>query len=223
MQLNELKSSKGSLKSRKRLGRGIGSGKGKTCGRGHKGQKSRSGVSINGFEGGQTPLYQRLPRRGFNNKNFRKVYAPLNLQDIQRLVDAKKIKEGDEISAKTLLEKGIVKNPKDGIKILGVGELNVKLSFKISKVSDSAKQKLEKAGCDVKIIEVSSAKEDKKKASQIKAAAGKAKPKDKKEKAPRGKKKAKTSGKKATASKVGAAKVKKSDKEASAETKKEEK
>lgn len=203
MQLNTLKNKKGAVSSKKRVGRGIGSGMGKTAGRGHKGQKSRSGVAIRAFEGGQTPLYQRLPRRGFNNKNFTVKYAVLNLGDLQKLVEAKKFKEGDVVSATTVFEKNIIKNIKDGIKILAKGELKTKLKFEVSKVSEKAKLQLEKLGCDVKIID---------KVEKPKAVKSSDEKVDKKTKAPKGKKKA--AGSKKTTKKAAAKSNKASEKEA---------
>lgn len=146
MELNTLKDNKGARKSLLRLGRGIGSGKGKTGGRGHKGQKSRSGVAIKGkgFEGGQTPLYRRLPKRGFNNAVFSKEYAVLNLADIQNLIDAKLVK--DTINAEILKSLKVVSSAKDGLKILGRGELKSAITVEASAFSESAKSAIEKVG-----------------------------------------------------------------------------
>ncbi len=131
MELNEIKDNIGSTKSRKRIGRGIGSGTGKTSGKGHKGQKSRSGVSIKGFEGGQMPIHRRLPKRGFTNIN-RINYTELNLHNIQKLIDGKKIDPKKTISYKTLLDLGLVKSKKAKIKLLGKGDIRVKIDIEVS-------------------------------------------------------------------------------------------
>ena len=147
MKLNEINDNKGAVKSRTRVGRGIGSGKGKTCGRGHKGQKSRSGGSIRpGFEGGQNPLYQRLPMRGFNNANFRTEYTTVNVGDLQRMVEEGRLKESETISIDTLMAVGLTKKAKDGLKVLGNGELKAKLSIEAVAASKSAQEKVKKAG-----------------------------------------------------------------------------
>ncbi len=146
MKLHELSPAPGSKKSRFRVGRGIGSGNGKTSGRGHKGQNSRSGGGVRlGFEGGQNPLYRRLPKRGFNNP-FRKEYAIVNIQDLNSFA------AGTEITPEVLLEKGIVKNALAGIKILGNGELNVELNVKANKFSQSAVEKIQAAGGKTEVI-----------------------------------------------------------------------
>ena len=128
-----------------RVGRGIGSGKGKTSGRGVKGQKSRSGVAIKSFEGGQMPLYRRLPKRGFNPIKKNKI-AILNLEKIQKLVDSKKIDLNSQINIETLKKAKIINNSSNKIKILGSGDINVKINLNIDFISKSAKEKLEKAG-----------------------------------------------------------------------------
>ena len=134
------------VKSKKiRVGRGIGSGKGKTSGRGVKGQKSRSGVAIKSFEGGQMPLYRRLPKRGFNPIKKSKI-AILNLDKIQKLVDSKKIDLNSQINIETLKKAKIINNSSNKIKILGSGDINVKINLNIDYISKSAKEKLEKAG-----------------------------------------------------------------------------
>jgi large subunit ribosomal protein L15 len=146
MKLHELKPAEGSRHARKRVGRGIGSGNGKTAGRGHKGQKARSGGGVRvGFEGGQNPLYRRLPKRGFTNIH-RKEFAIVNIEELNRFAD------GTEVTPETLLETGVVKNPKDGIKILGNGELKVKLTVKANKFSQSAVEKIEAAGGKTEVI-----------------------------------------------------------------------
>ncbi len=152
MKLNEIKDNFGSNKSRKRIGRGIGSGKGKTSGKGHKGQKSRSGVSIKGFEGGQMPIHRRLPKRGFTNIN-RINYTELNLDNIQKLVDGKKIDPKKIISYKTLFDLGLVKSKNAKIKLLGKGNIKVKIDIEVSAFSNSAKDSVEKLGGSVIILE----------------------------------------------------------------------
>jgi len=148
--LNEIKDKRAATHSKMRVGRGIGSGKGKTAGRGHKGQKSRSGVSITWFEGGQTPLYRRLPKRGFNNYFFAKDYAAINVGDLQKLVDAKKIK--DKVDFATLLKIKVVRGAKDGLKILGRGELKAALKVEAEVFSATAKAAIEKAGGTAKAL-----------------------------------------------------------------------
>ena len=152
MKLNEIKDNLGSTKSRKRIGRGIGSGTGKTSGKGHKGQKSRSGVAIKGFEGGQMPIHRRLPKRGFTNIN-RVNYTELNLDKIQKLIDGKKIDPKKIISYKTLLDLGLVKSKKTKIKLLGKGEIKVKIDIEVSAFSKSAKESIEKIGGTVVILD----------------------------------------------------------------------
>ena len=152
MKLNEIKDNTGSTKPRKRIGRGIGSGTGKTSGKGHKGQKSRSGVSIKGFEGGQMPIHRRLPKRGFTNIN-RINYTELNLHNIQTLIDGKKIDPKKTISYKTLLDLGLVKSKKAKIKLLGKGDIKVKIDIEVSAFSKSAKESVEKIGGTVIILD----------------------------------------------------------------------
>ena len=153
MKLNDLRDNKGARKSRVRVGRGIGSGLGKTAGRGQKGQKSRSGVSVWGFEGGQMPLHMRIPKRGFNNI-FAKDYAEVNLGAIQKLVDAKKLDTKGVIDHAALKAAGVARGGKDGVRILGKGELTAKLSFKVAGVSKGAREAIEKAGGSIEVIEV---------------------------------------------------------------------
>ncbi|WP_096202121.1 50S ribosomal protein L15 [Bacillus sp. FJAT-45350] len=146
MKLHELKPAEGSRKVRNRVGRGIGSGNGKTAGRGHKGQNSRSGGGVRpGFEGGQNPLYRRLPKRGFTNPT-RKEYAIVNLDTLNSF-DA-----GTEVTPELLIEAGIVKNAKDGIKILGNGQLEQKLTVKANKFSEAAVKAIEAAGGKTEVI-----------------------------------------------------------------------
>ena len=152
MKLNEIKDNSRSTESRKRIGRGIGSGTGKTSGKGHKGQKSRSGVSIKGFEGGQMPIHRRLPKRGFTNIN-RINYTELNLDNIQKLIDGKKIDPKKVISYKTLSDLGLVKSKKAKIKLLGKGNIKVKIDIEVSAFSKSAKESVEKIGGTVIILD----------------------------------------------------------------------
>jgi len=153
MKLNELRDNQGARQGRVRVGRGIGSGLGKTAGRGQKGQKSREGVSIKGFEGGQMPLHMRLPKRGFNNI-FAKDYAEVNLGAIQKLVDANKLSATGTIDHAALKAAGVARGGKDGVRILGKGELSAKLSLKVAGISAGARAAIEKAGGSVEVIEV---------------------------------------------------------------------
>lgn len=146
MKLHELGPAEGSRQPRKRIGRGIGSGTGKTAGKGHKGQNARSGGGVRpGFEGGQNPIYRRLPKRGFTNFT-RKEFAIVNLTELAKFA------AGTEVTPELLLESGIVKNPKNGIKILGDGELNVQLTVKANKFSQSAVDKIQAAGGKTEVI-----------------------------------------------------------------------
>jgi LSU ribosomal protein L15P len=145
MKLNEIRDNSGARLKSKRLGRGEGSGKGKTCGRGHKGQSSRSGVSINGFEGGQNPLYMRLPKRGFNNKMFETVYAEVNLGQLQKALEAKKIDAATEVTLETLKAVGLVRSNALRVKLLAKGELKTALTLVVNKASEAAVQAVEKA------------------------------------------------------------------------------
>ncbi len=150
MKLNELRDNDGSTHAKKRLGRGIGSGSGKTAGRGVKGQKARSGVAINGFEGGQMPLYRRLPKRGFNNP-FTKNFNAVSLARIQAAIDAKKLDAEETVTAESLIKAGVIRRPLDGVRILSDGELKAKLSFDIAGASKAAIEKIENAGGSVKL------------------------------------------------------------------------
>ena len=145
MKLNELRDNPGAAKKAKRVARGPGSGKGKTAGRGIKGQKSRSGVAINGYEGGQMPLYQRLPKRGFNKPN-RKSFAVVNLGLIQKFVDAKKIDAKATITEDVLVASGLVRRKLDGIRVLAKGDVTAKLTLEVTGASKSAVEAVEKAG-----------------------------------------------------------------------------
>jgi len=145
MKLNEIRDNKGARKPLMRVARGVGSGKGRTGGRGFKGQKSRTGVAINGFEGGQMPVYRRAPKRGFNNI-FRLTYAEINLGTIQKAIDAKVLAADKEIDAVALMEAGLVKHVYDGIKLLGKGEFSAKATIKVTGATKSALAAVEKAG-----------------------------------------------------------------------------
>ena len=152
MKLNELSDLVGAKKNRKRVGRGIGSGTGKTSGRGVKGQKSRSGVAIKGFEGGQMPLHRRLPKRGFNNL-FSKKYNVFNLDRIQYFIDNGKIDAKQIINIDTLLEAKLIKSERDGLKILGRGKLTSKVELEVSGASEKAVKLVEKAGGKVTVLD----------------------------------------------------------------------
>lgn len=156
MKLNELRDRDGATKARKRLGRGIGSGSGKTGGRGVKGQKSRSGVAINGFEGGQMPLYRRLPKRGFKNP-FSKSYNEVSLGRIQTAIDAKKLDAKETVTAEALIKAGVIRRAKDGVRLLGGGELKAKVNFDVAGASKPAIEQVEKAGGSVKLPEKAAA------------------------------------------------------------------
>ena len=152
MNLSEIKDNKNATRNRKRLGRGIGSGTGKTSGKGHKGQKARSGVSIKGFEGGQMPIHRRLPKRGFTNIN-RKPLVVLNFSRIENLINEKKIDTKKIINSKTLLDLGVVKSLKSRIKLLAKGEIKTKINIEVYAASISAKDSVEKVGGSITIIE----------------------------------------------------------------------
>ena len=146
MDLSNLKAAEGSVHSGNfRRGRGHGSGNGKTAGKGHKGQKARSGAPRIGFEGGQMPLYRRLPKRGFTNRNTKDIVS-INITELNRFED------GAVVTIETLVENGVIKNPKDGVKILGNGELTKKLTVKANAFSEGAKAKIEAAGGNVEVI-----------------------------------------------------------------------
>jgi large subunit ribosomal protein L15 len=146
MKLNEIRDNPGAHYRAKRVGRGIGSGKGKTSGRGGKGQTARSGVAINGFEGGQTPLHRRLPKRGFNNKIFQKDYKVVNLGRLQQAVDAGKLSADGAVDAKTLVAAGILRRAGDGVRLLAKGELKAALTIEVSGASKAAIAAVEAAG-----------------------------------------------------------------------------
>src|ERR1700724_3564508 len=151
MKLNEIRDNPGSSKARIRVGRGIGSGKGKQAGRGGKGQTARSGVRIKGFEGGQMPLHRRLPKRGFNNI-FRLEFAEINLDRLQDAVDAKLLDPKATINAESLVKAKVVRRAKAGVRLLGRGELKAKLAVEVHGASKSAIAAVEKAGGTVKIL-----------------------------------------------------------------------
>jgi large subunit ribosomal protein L15 len=152
MKLNELRDNEGSTHYKKRLGRGIGSGSGKTAGRGVKGQKARSGVAINGFEGGQMPLYRRLPKRGFKNI-FAKKFTVVSLARVQIAIDANKLDPKKTIDVEALIAAGVIRRAKDGVRLLSDGEIKAKLTFDVAGASKAAIEKVEKAGGSVKLPE----------------------------------------------------------------------
>lgn len=152
MKLNELRDNEGSRYRKKRLGRGIGSGKGKTSGKGVKGQKAREGVSLNGFEGGQLPIYRRLPKRGFKNI-FRKVYAPVNLGAVEQAIADGKLEASAPVTEAALKQAGLVGSGKyAGVRILAEGELTKSVTFEVSGVSASARAAIEKVGGSIKLL-----------------------------------------------------------------------
>lgn len=151
MKLNELKDNEGARSNRIRVGRGIGSGKGKTCGRGVKGQKSRSGVSINGYEGGQMPIYRRLPKRGFTNP-FAPKFEVINLGRLQAAIDNKKLDAKKKIDIATLIASGVIGTVKDGVRLLAKGELTSKIDIEVTGASKGAVEAVEKAGGKVSFV-----------------------------------------------------------------------
>ncbi|MET0723667.1 MAG: 50S ribosomal protein L15 [Tardiphaga sp.] len=151
MKLSDIADNAGSRKKRMRVGRGIGSGKGKTSGRGGKGQTARSGVRIKGFEGGQMPLHRRLPKRGFNNI-FRLDFAEINLDRLQDAIDAKLVDVSAVVTAETLVAAGVVRRVKDGLRVLGRGAITAKLNIEVHGASKTAIEAIEKAGGTVKIL-----------------------------------------------------------------------
>lgn len=176
MRLNELRDNPGAKKARTRVGRGLGSGKGRTAGRGHKGQKSRSGVAIKGFEGGQMPIHRRLPKRGFNNI-FRKQYAVVNLGRLQQAIDAKAIDPKKAVTIEALVAAGVVGRVRDGVRLLAKGELKTKVNIEVTGASAAAIAAVEKAGGSVKVVisaeEIKAAAEAKKAKKEAKRAAKK--------------------------------------------------
>ena len=150
--LNELRDNPGANKKRVRVGRGIGSGVGKTGGRGGKGQTARSGVRIKGFEGGQMPLHRRLPKRGFKNTPFAKKLNEVNLERVQAAIDAGKLSAGGTVDAAALVAAGVLRRARDGVRLLGVGEIKAKVNFSVWGASKSAVAAVEKAGGSVQIL-----------------------------------------------------------------------
>ena len=163
MKLNDIRDNAGARKGRIRVGRGIGSGKGKTGGRGQKGQKSRSGVAVKGFEGGQMPLHMRLPKRGFNNI-FAKDYAEVNIGIVQKAIEAKKLDAKGTIDHAALKAAGLARGGKDGVRLLGKGELTAKVSFKVAGASKGAREAVEKAGGTIELPEAQPSEHEKKSA-----------------------------------------------------------
>lgn len=174
MKLNDLRDNEGARHRKMRVGRGIGSGKGKTAGRGQKGQKSRSGVSIAGFEGGQMPLHMRLPKRGFNNP-FGKDFAEVNLGMVQKFIDAKKLDATKLIDHEALKAAGLARGGKDGVRLLGKGELTAKVTFKVAGASKGAIAAVEKTGGSVEVIETGISEHEKKTARREANTAARAK------------------------------------------------
>lgn len=156
MDLNKLSDNQGARKERTRIGRGLGSGKGKTGGRGYKGAKSRSGVSIKGFEGGQMPLHRRLPKRGFTNL-FAKDHSILNIGRLQAAIDAGKVDAAKPIDLQTLVDAGVVRAAKDGLRLLGKGELKAKIAITVAHASPTALTAVEKAGGKVELVKTETA------------------------------------------------------------------
>ncbi|MEM8799010.1 MAG: 50S ribosomal protein L15 [Pseudomonadota bacterium] len=152
MKLNELSDNEGARKTRIRVGRGIGSGKGKTGGRGQKGQKSRSGVAIKGFEGGQMPLHMRLPKRGFTNAKFTKKFAVINLGRITKAIDLGKLDTSAPVTIEVLQAAGLVGKVKDGVRLLAKGELKTAVNFELTGASEAAIKAVEAAGGTVKLV-----------------------------------------------------------------------
>jgi large subunit ribosomal protein L15 len=152
MNLNEIKDNNKATKDRKRIGRGIGSGTGKTSGKGHKGQKARSGVAVKGFEGGQMPIHRRLPKRGFTNIN-RVPFVELNLDNIEKLIANKKINNQKAINSEYLLELGLIKKITSKVKLLAKGEIKSKINIEVSAVSSKARELVEKVGGTVTVLE----------------------------------------------------------------------
>ena len=148
MKLNEIRDNKGARKGKMRVGRGVGSGKGRTGGRGFKGQKARTGVAVNGFEGGQMPIYRRLPKRGFNNV-FRLDFVEINLGRLQKAIDDKVLDASKEINGVSLMEAGLIKNIKDGVRLLGTGKFTAKATIKVAGASEAAQKAVAAAGGEV--------------------------------------------------------------------------
>ena len=162
MKLNEICDNDGARKGRMRVGRGIGSGKGKTAGRGQKGAKARSGVAVNGFEGGQMPLHMRIPKRGFSNKAFAKDFAEVNLGLVQKAIDAGKLDAKAVIDQAALRAAGLSRGGKDGVRLLAKGDFSAKVTFKVAGVSAGARAAVEKAGGSVELPEAQPSEHEKK-------------------------------------------------------------
>ena len=156
MRLNEIADKCGATRKRKRIGRGIGSGTGKTGGRGMKGQKSRSGVAIKGFEGGQMPIYRRLPKRGFNNPCARR-WNIVNIGRVQEAIDGKRLDGKKPVNAQALKAAGLIRNTRDGVRLLGKGELKAKVTFEVNHATSAAAEAVKKAGGKLVIIEAAPA------------------------------------------------------------------
>jgi large subunit ribosomal protein L15 len=156
MKLTDLRDNPGATKDRMRVGRGIGSGKGKTAGRGVKGQKARAGVAVKGFEGGQMPLHRRLPKRGFSNVVFARDLNEVNVGRLQTAIDAGKLDAKGAVTIEALVAAGVCSKPRDGVKLLGVGELKAKLTVQVFAASKSAVAAIEKAGGSVTILSAAS-------------------------------------------------------------------
>jgi large subunit ribosomal protein L15 len=171
MQLTDLKDNPGATKARKRVGRGIGSGSGKTGGRGVKGQKSRSGVAIKGFEGGQNPIHMRLPKRGFNNPS-RLKFTEVNLGRIQSAIDEGKLDAKAPVTAEVLIGAGLIRRARDGVRLLGSGELKAKLQLEVAGATESAKKAVEAAGGSIKLLRVMKETDPTERAAKKKKAAG---------------------------------------------------
>ena len=162
MKLNEISDNDGARKGRMRVGRGIGSGKGKTAGRGQKGAKARSGVAVNGFEGGQMPLHMRIPKRGFSNTKFAKDYAEVNLGLVQKAIDAGKLDASGVIDHAALKAAGLGRGGRDGVRLLGKGELSAAVKFSVAGVSAGARDAVEKAGGSIELPEAQPSEHEKK-------------------------------------------------------------
>ena len=172
MKLHELSDNPGARHNSKRVGRGIGTGKGKTAGRGHKGQKSRAGATIRGFEGGQMPLYRRVPKRGFTNI-FRKRYAEVNVGRLQQAIDAKKIYAKMTIDGEALVASGVVRRLHDGVRLLAKGDLSAKVTIEVAGASKAAVELVEKAGGKVVVMEAKVADKKMSKKSEAESEADK--------------------------------------------------
>lgn len=160
MDLNNIADKPGATHAKKRVGRGIGSGKGKTGGRGVKGQKSRSGVSINGFEGGQMPIYRRLPKRGFSNAKFARDYNEVSIARLEKAVEAKKLDLKKPVTAEALVEAGVIRRVRDGVRVLGGSEAKSKFALEVAGASKSAVEAIEKSGGSVTILAPAPAPEE---------------------------------------------------------------